>query len=324
MIEAYVRGRGYRRRTFVALGAAFCAAGTAASAQSGLVAVRVSSAPDEDVLGALWAQQSGIFKRDGLDVTITPANSGAAVAAAVVGGAVDVGKSSLISLIAAHARGVPFVLIAPAGVYTAAHPIVGMLVKKGSPIRSPRDLDGKTISVPALNDQYSIAIKAWMDQNGADSQSVRFVELPNSAVPQAIADGRIDGAAIANPILSEALDSGNVDVIGRPFDAIGRLFIQAAYFCTSDYAAKNRDTVRRFSRAIAESGAYVNAHPAQTVGILSQFTKVPATTIEHMTRTQIGTTLDARAIQPVIDAAVKYKAIPTGFDARDMIAPFLR
>jgi NitT/TauT family transport system substrate-binding protein len=309
-----------RRRGFIALAAGFAATARYAGAQApSMVSLRVASAPDEDVLGALWAQKSGIFRKYGLDVNIQLMNSGAAVGAAVVGGSIDIGKSSLISLISAHMRNIPFVLIAPAGVYNSKAPIVGLLVKKGSPLRTARDLDGKTISVPSLNDQYAIAIKAYMDKHGGDSSSLKFLELPNSAVPQALAEGRIDAASIANPILSEALASGNVELIGRTFDAIGPHFIQACYFTTSDYANRNRDVVERFARAIAESGAYCNAHPSETVATLSAFTKVPESVISHMTRTEIGTTLDPKEIQPLIDAAAKYKAISAAFDARAMI-----
>jgi NitT/TauT family transport system substrate-binding protein len=314
------------RSAFLALTAAAATVPGFALAQTppSLTQVRVASAPDEDILGALWAQQSGIFRRYGLDVHVQPMNSGAAVGAAVVGGSVDIGKSSLVSLITAHTRGIPLVLIASAGEYNAKAPVVGMLVKKGSPIKTARDLDGKTLSVPSLNDQFSIAIKAWMDQHGGDSSTVKFVELPNSSVPQAIEDGRIDAASIGNPILSAALDSGKVQLIGHTFDAIAPRFILACYFTTSDYARKNRDVVERFAKAVAESGAYCNAHQDATVELLSSFTKVSPQTIRHMTRTTIGTILDPRLIQPVIDAAAKYKAIPAAFDARDMIAPYLR
>jgi hypothetical protein len=35
----------------------------------------------------------------------------------------------------------------------------------------------------------------------------------------------------------------------------------------------------------------------------------------------LGTSLQVSMIQPIIDAAVKYKAIPAAFSARDMIDP---
>jgi NitT/TauT family transport system substrate-binding protein len=313
------------RRDVIALGAAFGLLPAVAGAQSPAArpSVRVASAPDEDILATLWGTQSGIFAKHGLDVDLRVSNSGAAVAAGVIGGSLDIGKSSLFSLIAAHLRGVPLVLIAAAAVYDTNVPAVGLIVKAGSPIRNAPELNGKTISVQALNDQYAVAVKAWSDQRGGDSTSLHFLELPNSAAAQAIDAGRVDASAMTNPILSEAIATGTVQMIGHPFDGIGRYFIQAAYFCTSDYARDNRDTVVRFGQAIAESSAYVNTHHAQTATVLSDFTKVPLDVITHMTRTTLTGKIDPAGIQPVIDAAFKYKAIAKTFDAKEMIAPFL-
>lgn len=313
------------RRSFIALASAVSLQPALAAAQSpaALTSVRVASAADEDILPTLWAVENGIFRKRGLDVHLQPSNSGAAVAAAVVGGSIDIGKSSLLSLISAHMRGVPIVLIASAAVYNSAIPTVGLLVRKDSPIRTGRDLNGKTISVQSLNDQFAISIRGWVDQNGGDSSTLQFLELPNSAAPEAIADGRVDAGSITTPRLSEALATGKLKSIGRPFDAIGHLFVQAAYFCTNDYANSNRDIVERFVQSIAESATYCDTHHAQTAVALSQFTKVPIATIEHMPRTQLASSLDPRKIQPVIDAAYKYKTIAKTFDAKDMIAPFV-
>src|ERR1700761_5659835 len=66
-------------------------------------------------VGALsyFAQQQGFFKKHGLDVEIITGTNGAAIAAAVVGGAIDIGDSNTTSIATGHERGVPFVLIAP-------------------------------------------------------------------------------------------------------------------------------------------------------------------------------------------------------------------
>jgi NitT/TauT family transport system substrate-binding protein len=312
----------HSRRGFIALSAALGMQASAALAQTPgpPAAVRVASALDEDILGTVWAMQHGIFQKYGLDVDLRGSNSGAAVAAALVGGSIDIGKSSLYSLIAAHMRGVPIQLIAAAGVYNARLSTVDLLVKTDSPIRTAPDLNGKAVSVQSLSDQYAVAVKAWVDQRRGDSSTLRFIEFPSSAAAQAIVDGRVDAAAFTNPNLSLALATGKVKSIGHPFDGIGRFFIQAAYFCTSAYLAENRATVDRFTRAIAESSAYVDAHPAQTAEALSTFSKIPLDVISHMDRTQLNAKLNARDIQPVIDAAFKYGAISKTFDAKDIIA----
>lgn len=312
----------HSRRGFIALGAAFGLQAAAASAQtpSGLTPVHVSSAADEDILGTVWGVQHGIFQKYGLDVDLRAANSGAAVAAAVVGGSIDIGKSSLFSLIAAHEKGIPIVLVAAAGVYSSKASTVDLLVKTGSPIRTAHDMNGKTVSVQALDDQFAVSVRAWVDQRGGDSSTLRFLEIPASAATAAINDGRVDAAAFTNPTLAEALAGGKVQSIGHPFDGIGSFFIQSAYFVTSAYLAANRPTVDKFVRAITEAGTYVDSHQAQTAEALSEFTKVPLDVIQHMTRTQLTAKLDPRYVQPVIDAAFKYKAIPKSFDAKEMIA----
>jgi NitT/TauT family transport system substrate-binding protein len=310
------------RTTFLGLSAAATLAPSLAGAQS-LPKVRVSSALDEDILGTVWGQQSGIFTKHGLDVSLQGNNSGAAVAAAVIGNSVDIGKSSLIGLLAAHVKGLPLVLVAAAGIYYKKIHTVNLIVKKGSPIKTARELNGKTLSVQALNDQFAIAVEAWMDQNGGDSTTLKFLELPNAAAAQAVIAGRVDGAAYTTPLVTEALAGGGVQTLAYPFDAIGDGFVQAAYFCTSDYATKNREVVEKFAGAVFEAASYVDAHPAQTMAALTQFTKVPPEVLAQMPRTRLAAKLDPHRIQPVIDIAYKYKAISTAFDAKDMIPPYI-
>src|SRR5471030_2513597 len=85
----------HSRRGFIALGSAFALTAASAGAQTpaALTPLRVASAADEDILGTVWAMQHGIFAKNGLEVDLRPSNSGAAVAAAVVGGSIDIGKS---------------------------------------------------------------------------------------------------------------------------------------------------------------------------------------------------------------------------------------
>src|SRR5580700_8149925 len=131
-----------RRRAALAAGAVIAVAPAFAGAQT-LPKVRVAASPDEDILGALWGVQSGIFRKYGLDVDVQRANSGSAVAAAVAGGSIDIGKSSPMALLTAHAKGLPFVLEAPASIYSSDAPIAALIVAKDAPFKSGRDLNGK-------------------------------------------------------------------------------------------------------------------------------------------------------------------------------------
>lgn len=309
-----------QRTTFLALGGAYLSQTAVARAQSALPVLRVSMPPDEDVVNCLYAMKSGIFTRLGLDVRAAAATSGSAIAAAVAGGAIEVGKSSLPALIAAHVRGIPFTLIAPAALYTSAAPNCGTIVRADSEIRSAHDLVGKTVGAQSVRGQNMLCTAAWIESQGVDSKSVHFVEVPLPAILAALDAGRIDAATLGNPTLSEALDSKRARLLSWSFDAVAKEFLLAAYFCSTEFATKNPDVVARFGRGIREASAYTNSHRAQTVDLVAKFTSISPQIIAHMTRVTCAETLDPREIQPQIDLCVKFKLIDAPFDARELVA----
>jgi NitT/TauT family transport system substrate-binding protein len=311
-----------RRAAISVLGAAVVAARRGAEAQS-LPALKAAGVPEESVTPVLWAQQSGLFRRNGLTVELDAQRSGTAIAAGVVGGGYQVGKSSIVPLITAFAKGIPFELVAPGGLYRASKPHIAMLVAADSPIKTAADMNGKTIGVSALNDLYTLGIKAWIDKNGGDSSTLKIVELPLPAVTDAIVAGRIDAGGSGTPALQAALDSGKVRVLAHMFDAIAPEFMYTAWFSTKGYVAAHASLLRGFSRAEREAAAYVNDHPAQTVDVLAKFTAIQPNVIAAMTRAKMSTTLDPKLIQSVVDVCVHYKAIPAPINAEEMIAPGL-
>jgi NitT/TauT family transport system substrate-binding protein len=306
------------RRTLIA-GAAAAAAAAPVCAQ-GLPTYQAGGVPEESIVTALWAEQSGFFRRNGFDLQIQSQRSGSAVAAAVAGGAFAIGKSSLVALIAAHVHDVPFVIVAPGGLYDSAHPNNALLVRSDSPIRSAADLNGKTIGVSSLNDLYTVATKAWVDDHGGDSTTLKLVELPIDAVGAALANSRIDATSIGTPQLEEYLSSGSTRILGRSYDAIAPQFMFSAWFTTRSFVEKNKAVVTGFQRAMRESATYVNGHRQQTIEVISKFTGIDPGVIAKMPRAVMGTTLDPKLVQPIIDRCARYKVIPASFPAAEFLA----
>jgi NitT/TauT family transport system substrate-binding protein len=283
--------------------------------------ITVATLINDTATAALYASKAGLFKKYGLNADLTIMNSGAAGAAAVAGGAAQFGISSLITLIEAHERNLPFTLVAPAGVVTSDVPYSQMVVRKDAPYKTGRDFNGRTFGVPALKDLDAVAIMNWTDQNGGDSKTLRFVELSASASVAAIEEGRIDGAHLNTPTLTRALDGGKLRAMPGIFDAIAPRFTNTGWFASEDYVAKNRGTVDRFARAICESAMYCNAHHADTVAIVAQNAKLDESLVARMPRITFGEFLNAREIQPLIEVAFKYKTIERRFDAQELISP---
>jgi NitT/TauT family transport system substrate-binding protein len=295
------------------------AAGLGADAQTALTSVHVGSTLSDDVVPIAYAQSAGLFARNGLDVQLMPSTSGAAVTAAVLSGSYEFGKSSLLSIIFAHLRGLPVSIIAADAVYDPKAPFGQIVVAPDATIASGKDFNGKTIGTPSLNDLNQVAIMSWIAKHGGDPATVKFVEIPNSAAAAAIADHRIAAAGMQQPALADAIATGKGKVAGNNYDAIAADFYITVFFTSRDYAVQRPDVVRGFARAVADAAAYQNTHHAETAAIAASLTKIPVEVVNKMPRVFIGTSLNAAEIQPVIDAAAAAKVIPHSFPARDLM-----
>lgn len=287
-----------------------------------LTTVRVTAVPNDDLSPLLYAQQSGLFRRVGLDIQLQPATSGAAIAAALAGGSFDIGLVSMMGQLTGHVRGVPFTMIAPSLLYLTDEPAALLLVLKDSPVRSVRDLAGKVISASAIRDVSWVALRALVDQSGIDSATLKFVELPQTAVAAAIEQKRVDAGTLLNPNLEEALATGHFRSVAKPLDGIARRWMVASYCTMADYATKNRDIVERFATVMRTATVFANTHHAETAPMIAAFSGIELAHVLAMKRVTCAEYLDPRDIQPTIEAAVKYKVFEKSFPAQEMISPY--
>jgi NitT/TauT family transport system substrate-binding protein len=303
-------------------GAALAAPYVRPAGAQDLPTIKLASPTTDAATSSLYALKTGLFRRAGLNVEMIPMSSGGAVTAAVAGGAVQFGHSTLISLIEAHIKRVPFSLIAPSGMLVADVPSSAMVVRKDAPLSTGRDFNGKIFATGALRDLNEVLADAWVDKNGGDASSLKFVEIPQSATVQAIADGRVDAGILGVPFLTQGLESGAVRIHGKVMEAVAPRFIHIAWFAQDDYIASHRDIVDRFTRVMHEAGPYCNTHQTETAPLVVDFAKLDPALVTRMTRVRSAEYLSAPLIQPLVGTAVKYKAIERGFDAQELISPY--
>jgi len=158
-------------------------------------------------------------------------------------GSFEIGKSSVISLLSAHVRGLPLVIVAPAGDYDSARPSAALAVRADSPLRSGADFNGKTVAVSALNDSFSLSMRTWVDAHGGDASTLKLIEIPMSASAAAHCE-RTHRCGRAHPAISPAaLESGAIRVLGDPVSAFGNHHTDSAWFTTTAFAQRNPDVV---------------------------------------------------------------------------------
>jgi NitT/TauT family transport system substrate-binding protein len=293
---------------------------TSVAAAQTLPTIRMASGPDNSTTPILYAISAGIYKKYGIFVDLQPVGSGSAAAAAVAGGSEDIGKTSTMGTIVMISKGAPFTAIGALAHYDSSKPVYALIVPTESPIKVPKDLEGKTLSSLSLVDQSSIATQMWMDQHGVDRTNVKYVEIPPSAALAAMEQKRIDASTVFEPFYTAFTSSGKARVIGYPMDAIAKRFPDTLMFANRDWADAHKDLLDKFLRATAEAAAYVGAHELETAPLMAAFVKMDTVPVQgHYP--QRGVALTAADLQPVIDAAYKFHAIAKPLAAQDMIWP---
>lgn len=317
-----LRSHALRLLTAGAATATGVAAPRATRAQA-LVPVRVVLFAGDAAAAAYYAKDRDMFSRAGLDVNITEVKNGAAGAAAVAGGAMDIGFSNPISLAQGHERGLPFATLALGAVAKDGQEVSGfIIVSKTSPIRTAKDLNGKTLSVDGIGGITDISIRNWIDKNGGDSHTVKFVELAFPEMMSAVKSGRIDASemnAVFDPLIGKPDDS--VRMLGSSYAALAPIFASSLWFSTKDWIAKNTETTKKFVAVMKESAIWANGHHHESAAILAPHLKRSVEEVEKAPRAIYGIGMKPELVQPVIDVAAKYGVLKSSFPARDMISP---
>jgi NitT/TauT family transport system substrate-binding protein len=270
--------------------AAFCSALAAAAvspalAQSSAVTkIRISGIVVEDIAPIYYAQTSGIFEKNGLDVEFDSAASGSAVVAAITAGAYEIGK---------------------------ANSSAELVVASDSTIKSGADLNGKTIAVGSLKELNQLAAMAWVDKHGGDSKSLQFIELPVASSGAAVASHRVDATVLLEPALTDAISLATVRSIGSAFGAIAPTFPVSLWIANRAWASSNPAQVRAFAKSLSEASQYINHHPDVAVSILAAKTGASVDSLRRIKRVMDGTSLTKEMLQPLLAAAQHYVDMPT-------------
>jgi len=298
--------------------AAFGAAGAGAVAQPA-APIRIATIPIEPGVEVYFAQDMGFFAKAGIDATIQQLPGGPAIAAALVSGAVDIGFIALDALAEIHQRGIPVVAIAPGTEYLS--PITtqaaALVLPPNSPVQRAPDLNGKTIAVISLNGLTHTAVCAWIDKNGGDSTTVKFVEMPAPAMVAALAGNRIDAAQVAEPFVGAARKAGRVLTYG--FESVARDFLTTAWCAAAPWVREHPAAVAGFVAVLRETAAWANANPQQSGTILATYLKLDPAVIASMTRVRYANQLTPALMQPLIDLTAHYGGF-AAFPARDLMS----
>ena len=284
--------------------------------------ILILGTPNDSAAEVFYAKDLDLYRKAGLaSVSVQPLENPGAAVAAVIGGTAAVAPLSIPGIAIARSQGFPIVIIAPASVYKRDAPTTGVIVLNESPIKSASDLNGKTIATRDLGNLAYYGTLAWLDKHGANAKSVKWLELNETQAMAAMQSHRVDAAAITEPALDDALQSG-ARMLGACYDAIGDGFVIGVYVTTEDYARQNPRLVKQISSIILAAGAWANRHHAESAKILEQYAQ--ATVAANATRVRYAETIRPEDAQPVLNLLAEYGVLKVPMKAADLFAPQVR
>lgn len=208
------------------------------------------------------AQDKGYFKEEGLDVELDQGEGSAASIPKVASGAYQAGFGDLNALIDLASKRPADAPVAVFMLYNT--PPFTLVVKQDSPIRTPKDLEGKTIGGPA-NDAALKLFPAFAKIAKIDTSKITITNMAPNLREQMLSRGQIDAAfgyvtTVTFSAKAMGLDPAKDLRFIRYGDSGMDLYSNAVFF-SRNFVNENPKAVQGFVKALNRAIKEVAANP---------------------------------------------------------------
>ena len=284
--------------------------------------LKVSTIPIIDTAPLQVGIAKGFFAAEGLEVDTTPTAGGAAGLPALAAGQVQIAFSNIISVVLGAKQGLGFSVITAGSVTGDNAPdLAGLVAKKGSTIKTGKDLEGKRLAVNTRNNIIWLYARAWVLATGGNPDAVTYLEVPFPQMVDAVRGDRVDAAFVVEPFLSAGLKSEAVALVGWPYNAVQKRIPVAQYVATKAYIEKNPDVIDRFARAYGKAVDWTNQNQGseEWTKIIAAYTRLAPDQIRGLALPAYEKTVDPARMDQVVELMRKDKLLEGPFDTKALL-----
>jgi NitT/TauT family transport system substrate-binding protein len=281
--------------------------GSGASASSGtgsgsVTNVTLGYVPYSDDASLFYAQDSGIFRKHGLNVSFVAQASPVAVEASMASGTEQFGFITTPVLVNLNSKGQSVKCVSTVDGNEPTNPAddsTVLVAAKGSGITGIKDLAGKNVAEVQLSSLNSLSVMVLAKQAGIDPTSIHQIAIPFPQMPAALAQGRVQAAVIVAPFTQTATGEG-ATVLTHPNQV---LFPDGTLTCLdamSSYISANPAIVSEFRAAMDESVTYSATHESVVKQTLAKGLNLPMAVAEkQILATNFSTTFNTASITQI-------------------------
>ncbi|WCK54922.1 ABC transporter substrate-binding protein [Aneurinibacillus sp. Ricciae_BoGa-3] len=212
------------------------------------------------------AQANGYFKEQGLDVDIKmPADTNDPLKL-VAAGQIDMALSYEPEVLVARGENIPVQSFAA----VVRHPLNYLMVPANGPIKSPKDLAGKTVGYPSIPLDEAI-VDTMVKSAGGNPTQVKMQDVGFNLIPT-MATNKAD-ALIGGYINHEKLlldKQGHPMRVFKPTDYGVPDYYELVLVGNQKELKEKPDVFKKFMTAVAKGQKYVQDHPDKGLSILLQ------------------------------------------------------
>jgi NitT/TauT family transport system substrate-binding protein len=307
----------------VALLIAGCGSGgesAAPSGEGGTTKLAVQETAGVPSAFVAFGIEKGFFSKQKLEIDLQPTQGGAATIPALVSGDIQVGGSNVVSLLLASSKDLPIQAIAGGTTAQASgeKDFGALLAAKGKGISGPEDLEGKTVAVNTLNNIAEVVVKAALEKQGVDPESLKLSAVPFPEMQPALAKGSVDAAFSIEPFVTQSVQKGD-EVLGYSYVDTESDMQVGAYAVTDQFADSDPDAVKAFQAAVKETAEYVAGHEDEFRTFLSENAKMPPALAKKIVLPKWTGEVDADSVANTAQLMRKYGVVTSEIDSSKLL-----
>jgi len=281
--------------------------------------IKIGVMPTIDCSGAQLALLNKAFEDEGLTVKAQTLQSGAFGIPKLQSGEIDFSFGNWVSFIKAQATKTADLRFVGESYLSTPNSGFAILANPDTGINSAKDLAGKTIAVNALGNVNELLLRAVLDANDVDFNSVQLKPMGFPEMLPALQKKEIDAISSFEPFHTLAQKSFGAKVVT---DLTGQgpteQFPLSGFATTAKFAEANPNTVAAFQRALTK-GQQLAGDRSNIQAALPKFAKMDAATAALVKYGTFPTTIDPKRLQRVADLLVTYKMLDNKFEVKPFV-----
>ncbi|HEY2231263.1 MAG TPA: ABC transporter substrate-binding protein [Xanthobacteraceae bacterium] len=260
---------------FAITAAAAAAAATVLALQPALaddqVKLTIGQRGNWDTSVSYLGDKAGIFKKHGLTLDMIYTSGSGETLQPVIAGSVDLGLAvGTLGAIAAFSKGAPVRIIGAEATGAADY----WYVKASSPIKTLKDLNGKTIAYSTAGSSTESVVRAFIKENGLTSAKAMSTGGAPSTLTAVMTD-QVDAGWASPPGGLKEIDEGKIRLLARATDAaIVRGQTIRTIVASAQVLEKRKDVVQRYMQAYRETIDYMYGDNPQVLKDYAAFAGV--------------------------------------------------